>query len=101
MSTEKEFMIISWAWKVICKSQSNYTDFHIPCKHEKRVMIIKEIPKFCDATLKRVLEKVKKFNLYVKHSYANPDPSDQDAEYMKFYEEYIQERLRHQDKMRR
>ncbi|GJW77725.1 hypothetical protein Tco_0139407 [Tanacetum coccineum] len=38
-------------------------------KKEKRVMSVKEIPKFCDAALKRVLEKVKKFNLDVKHDY--------------------------------
>ncbi|GJX91538.1 hypothetical protein Tco_0344864 [Tanacetum coccineum] len=36
-------------------------------KKEKRVMDIKEILKFCDATLKRVLKKVKKFNLDVKY----------------------------------
>ncbi|GKC15686.1 hypothetical protein Tco_1012468 [Tanacetum coccineum] len=35
---------------------------------EKRVMDIKEILKFCDATLKRVLKKVKKFNLDVKYN---------------------------------
>ncbi|GJR42151.1 hypothetical protein Tco_1310254 [Tanacetum coccineum] len=70
-------------------------------KKEKRVMDIKEIPKFCDATLKRVLEKLNKFNLDVKHCYAHPDLSNEDAEYMMFYEEYIQERLRHHDQMRR
>ncbi|GKC46801.1 hypothetical protein Tco_1064523 [Tanacetum coccineum] len=48
-------------------------------KQEKRVMDIKEIPKFCDATLKRVLEKMKKFNLNVKHGYADPDLSVEDA----------------------
>ncbi|GJU34526.1 hypothetical protein Tco_1182880 [Tanacetum coccineum] len=42
-------------------------------KQEKRAVIIKEIPKFCDATLKRVLEKVKKFHLDVKHGYADPE----------------------------
>ncbi|GJX03379.1 hypothetical protein Tco_0189295 [Tanacetum coccineum] len=70
-------------------------------KQEKRVIDIKEIPKFCDATLKRVLEKVKKFNLDVKHSYADPDLRDEDVEYTRFYEEYIQDRLRHRDQMRR
>ncbi|GJU25194.1 hypothetical protein Tco_1163815 [Tanacetum coccineum] len=70
-------------------------------KQEKRVMDIKEIPKFCDATMKRVLEKVKKFNLDVKHGYADLDLRDEDAEYMRFYEEYIQDRLRHREQMRR
>ncbi|GJX77195.1 hypothetical protein Tco_0324006 [Tanacetum coccineum] len=36
-------------------------------KKEKRIIDIDEIPKFCDATLKRVLEKVKRINLDVKH----------------------------------
>ncbi|GJX36724.1 hypothetical protein Tco_0248281 [Tanacetum coccineum] len=70
-------------------------------KQKKRVMDIKEIPKFCDVTLKRVLEKVKKFNLNVKHGYADPDIRNEDAKYMRFYEEYIIDRLRHQDQMRR
>ncbi|GKA59497.1 hypothetical protein Tco_0758810 [Tanacetum coccineum] len=70
-------------------------------KKEKRVMVIKEILKFCYATLKRVLEKVKKFNMDVKHGYADPNLSDEDAEYMEFYEEYIKERLKHQNQMRR
>ncbi|GJW45002.1 hypothetical protein Tco_0073801 [Tanacetum coccineum] len=64
-------------------------------KQEKRVMIIKEIPKFCNVTLKRVLEKIKKFNFDVKHGYADLDLSKEDSEYMMFYKEYIQERLRH------
>ncbi|GKA72117.1 hypothetical protein Tco_0778333 [Tanacetum coccineum] len=55
-------------------------------KKEKRVIVIKEILKFCDATLKRVLERVKKFNLDVKHGYADPNLSDEDVEYMEFYD---------------
>ncbi|GKF34785.1 hypothetical protein Tco_0107985, partial [Tanacetum coccineum] len=69
-------------------------------KKEKRVIVIKEILKFCDATLKRVLERVKKFNLDVKHGYADPNLSDEDVEYMEFYDMYIKECLRHQDEMR-
>nr|GEV86753.1 hypothetical protein [Tanacetum cinerariifolium] len=40
-------------------------------KKEKRVMILKEILKFCDATLKRVLEMVKKYNKDVKYGLPN------------------------------
>nr|GEV42017.1 hypothetical protein [Tanacetum cinerariifolium] len=69
-------------------------------KKEKRIMTIDEILKFCDATLKRVLEKVKKISLDVKHGYADPDLSDDDAEHIRFYKEYIEERLRHHDQMR-
>nr|GEZ69667.1 hypothetical protein [Tanacetum cinerariifolium] len=64
-------------------------------KKEKKVMMIKDILKFCDATLKRVLEKVKKFNLDVKHEYDDPKLSDANAEYMEFYKEYIQDHLKH------
>ncbi|GJW45071.1 hypothetical protein Tco_0073870 [Tanacetum coccineum] len=74
----KEFMITSWAWKVIGLIYKNN-------KKEKRVMEIKEIPKFCDATLKRVLKIVEKKNKDVKHIYANPKLSDNDAEYLRFY----------------
>ncbi|GKB24837.1 hypothetical protein Tco_0864238 [Tanacetum coccineum] len=48
-------------------------------KKEKRYMNIDEIPKFCDATLKRVFEKVKNINLDVKHGYADPTLSKDDA----------------------
>ncbi|GKA51659.1 hypothetical protein Tco_0744855 [Tanacetum coccineum] len=66
-------------------------------KKEKRVMIIKEIPKFYDATLIRVLELVEKKNMDVKHGYEDPKLIDNDAEYLRFYEEYIKDRLRHRD----
>ncbi|GKE10546.1 hypothetical protein Tco_1414097, partial [Tanacetum coccineum] len=66
-------------------------------KKEKRITDINEILNFCDATLKRVLEKVKKVNLNVKHGYANPALSKEDADFMVFYEEYIQDRLTHRD----
>ncbi|GJU20406.1 hypothetical protein Tco_1153748 [Tanacetum coccineum] len=64
-------------------------------KKDKRVMDIDEIPKFYDATLKRVLEKMKKINLDVKNGYQNPPLSKEDTNLMIFYEEYIQERLKH------
>ncbi|GKE97346.1 hypothetical protein Tco_0020697, partial [Tanacetum coccineum] len=69
-------------------------------KKEKRVMIHKEIHKFCDATLKRVLEILKKYNKDVKSGYANLSPSDANAEYLRFYEEDIEECLKHRDQMR-
>nr|GEU36183.1 retrovirus-related Pol polyprotein from transposon TNT 1-94 [Tanacetum cinerariifolium] len=87
--------------KLSTESQSYCTNTHIPCKKEKSYMNIDEISKFCDATLKRVLEKVKKINMDVKHGYADLALSNDDAEFMRFYEEYIQECLRHHDQMRR
>ncbi|GJR51168.1 hypothetical protein Tco_1401689 [Tanacetum coccineum] len=41
-------------------------------KKERRIMDIDDIPKFCNATLRRVLEKVKKINLNVKYGYKDP-----------------------------
>ncbi|GJT10671.1 hypothetical protein Tco_0857713 [Tanacetum coccineum] len=79
----------------------DYRQTGLLSKKEKRVMDIKEIPKFYDATLKRVLEKVKKFNLDVKHGYADPKLKNEDVEYMRFYEEYIIDHLRHRDQVRR
>nr|GEX07312.1 hypothetical protein [Tanacetum cinerariifolium] len=49
-------------------------------KKEKRVMVHKEIHKLCDATLKRVLEKLKKYNKNVKYGYANPSPNKDHVE---------------------
>nr|GFB60983.1 hypothetical protein [Tanacetum cinerariifolium] len=68
-------------------------------KKEKRVMNIKEIPKFCDAILKKGCGEGERFNLDVKHGYAYLNKDD--ARHMMFYEEYIQERLRHREQMRR
>ncbi|GKB24230.1 hypothetical protein Tco_0863631 [Tanacetum coccineum] len=70
-------------------------------KKKKGVMILKEIPKFCDATLNRVLQMVKKYNKVVKYEYADPSPNDANAEYLEFYEEYIEEQLKYHDQMRR
>ncbi|GJT25012.1 hypothetical protein Tco_0894949 [Tanacetum coccineum] len=60
-------------------------------KKEKRVMIHKEIHKFCDATLKRVLKGLEKYNKDVKYGYADPSPSDVNAKYLQFYKEDIRE----------
>ncbi|GJU71122.1 hypothetical protein Tco_1262527 [Tanacetum coccineum] len=70
-------------------------------KKEKRVMRHQEIHKFCDATLKRVLEGLKSYNNDVKHGYVTPSLSKEDAEYLQLFVEEIEERLKHQDQMRR
>ncbi|GKD60348.1 hypothetical protein Tco_1297857, partial [Tanacetum coccineum] len=36
----------------------------------------------------------------VKHGYADTKLSDNDAEYLRFYDKYIKDRLRHPDQMR-
>ncbi|GJZ75870.1 hypothetical protein Tco_0640335 [Tanacetum coccineum] len=59
-----------------------------------------EIHKFCDATLKRVLEGLKSYNKNVKHGYVTPSLSKEDVEYLQLFEEEIEELLKHRDQMR-
>nr|GEX10282.1 hypothetical protein [Tanacetum cinerariifolium] len=70
-------------------------------KKGKRVMRHQEIHKFCDATLKRVLEGLKSYNNDVKDGYVTPSLSKVDVEYLQLFEEEIEERLKHRDQMRR
>ncbi|GKD63408.1 hypothetical protein Tco_1305516 [Tanacetum coccineum] len=70
-------------------------------KNEKRVMDIEELPKFCDATLKKVLKKVWEINTEARYGYKDPPLSAEDKEVMGFFEEEIQKRLKHKDHMRR
>ncbi|GKE33077.1 hypothetical protein Tco_1452399, partial [Tanacetum coccineum] len=70
-------------------------------KKEKRVMRHSEIHKFCDATLNRVLEGLKSYNNNVKYGYVLKDLTKEEAEYLKLFEEEIEERLKHRRQMRR
>ncbi|GJW38973.1 hypothetical protein Tco_0064818 [Tanacetum coccineum] len=70
-------------------------------KKEKRVMRHQEVHKFCDATLKRVLERLKSYNNDVKHGYVILSLSNEDAEYLQLFEEEIEEWFKHRDQMRR
>ncbi|GKA15323.1 hypothetical protein Tco_0695070, partial [Tanacetum coccineum] len=70
-------------------------------KKEKRVMRHSEIHKFCDATLNRVLEGLKSYNNDIKYGYVQKDLTKDEAEYLKLFEEEIEERLKHQRQMRR
>nr|GEW49418.1 hypothetical protein [Tanacetum cinerariifolium] len=87
----KVFSIISKpVCGIICKNS----------KKEKRVMRHQEVHKFCNATLKRVLEGLKSYNNNVKH-YVTLSLSKEDAEYLQLFKEEIEERLKHHDQMRR
>ncbi|GJZ66488.1 hypothetical protein Tco_0623184 [Tanacetum coccineum] len=61
-------------------------------KKEKRVMRHQEVHKFCDATLKKVLEGLKSYNI--------DSLSHEDVEYLQLFEEAIEEWLKHHDQMR-
>ncbi|GJR65982.1 hypothetical protein Tco_0012047 [Tanacetum coccineum] len=70
-------------------------------KKEKRVMRHTKIHKFCDATLNRVLEGLKSYNNDVKYGYVQKDLTKDETEYLKLFEEEIEERLKHRRQMRR
>ncbi|GJR38840.1 hypothetical protein Tco_1214524 [Tanacetum coccineum] len=70
-------------------------------KKEKRVMRHQEIHKFCDATLKRVLEGLKSYNNDVKYGYVTHNLSKEDIEYLQLFAEEIEEWLKYRDQMRR
>ncbi|GJS99539.1 hypothetical protein Tco_0820709 [Tanacetum coccineum] len=70
-------------------------------KKEKQVMRHIEIHKFCDATLNRVLEGLKSYNNDVKYGYVQKDLTKDEIEYLKLFEEEIEERLKHRRQMRR
>ncbi|GJT32064.1 hypothetical protein Tco_0922483 [Tanacetum coccineum] len=69
-------------------NKNDIEDMYLLCvngknnKKEKRVMGHQEIHKFCDATLKRVLEGLKSYNNDVKHGYVTPSISKEDVEYL-------------------
>ncbi|GJR31499.1 hypothetical protein Tco_1107731 [Tanacetum coccineum] len=64
-------------------------------KKEKRAMRHTEIHKFCDVTLNRVLEGLKSYNNDIKYGYVQKDLTKDETEYLKLFEEEIEERLKH------
>ncbi|GJR27685.1 hypothetical protein Tco_1103917 [Tanacetum coccineum] len=58
-------------------------------KKEKRVRRHQEVPKFCDATLKRVLEGLKSYNNDVKYGYVTHNLSKEDVEYLQLFAERL------------
>ncbi|GJY58887.1 hypothetical protein Tco_0458779 [Tanacetum coccineum] len=70
-------------------------------KKEKRVMRHQKVHKFCDATLKRVLEGLKSYNNDVKYGYVTHNLSKEDVEYLQLFAEEIKERFKYHDQMRR
>nr|GEU57009.1 hypothetical protein [Tanacetum cinerariifolium] len=70
-------------------------------KKEKRVMRHQEVHKFCDATLKRVLEGLKSYKNDIKYGYVTSNLSKDDVEYLQLFVEEIEDQLKHQDQMRR
>ncbi|GJY14504.1 hypothetical protein Tco_0384926 [Tanacetum coccineum] len=70
-------------------------------KKEKRVMRHSRIHKFCDATINRVLERLRSFNNDVKYGYIQKDLTNDEVECLKLFEEEIEVRLKYHNQMRR
>nr|GFB39104.1 hypothetical protein [Tanacetum cinerariifolium] len=70
-------------------------------KKEKRVTRHQEVYKFSDATLKRVLEGLKRYNNDVKYGYVIRNLSKEDVEYLQLFIEEIEEWFKYRDQMRR
>ncbi|GKC64349.1 hypothetical protein Tco_1096947 [Tanacetum coccineum] len=70
-------------------------------KKEKRVMRHLEIHKFCDATLRRMLEGLKSYYNDVKYGYVQKELTNDEVEFLKLFEEEIEVRLNYRDQMRR
>nr|GEU63879.1 hypothetical protein [Tanacetum cinerariifolium] len=70
-------------------------------KKEKRVMRHQEVHKFCDATLKRVLQGLKSYNNDVKYVYVTHNLSKEDVEYLQLFAKEIKEWLKYRDQIRR
>ncbi|GJX80584.1 hypothetical protein Tco_0328733 [Tanacetum coccineum] len=82
-----------WSLSIFISSTNN--------KKEKRVMRHQEVHKFCDATLKRVLEGLKSYNNDVKYGYVTHNLSKEDVEYLQLFAEEIEEWLKFRDQIRR
>ncbi|GJW37006.1 hypothetical protein Tco_0059926 [Tanacetum coccineum] len=80
---------------ICAKRPQKELEYEVMCLKEKRVMRHSEIHKFCDATLNRVLEGLKSYNNDVKYGYVQKDLTKEEAEYLKLFEEEIEERLKH------
>ncbi|GJV58021.1 hypothetical protein Tco_1459026 [Tanacetum coccineum] len=59
-------------------------------KKEKRVMRHSEIHKFCDATLRRMLEGLKSYYNDVKYGYVQKELTNDEVEFLKLFEEEIE-----------
>nr|GEV51647.1 hypothetical protein [Tanacetum cinerariifolium] len=112
-----------WCRKLSTTSQSCCTNNHFPCiekykvfsiiskpiygiiymnnTKEKRLMRHQEVHKFCDSTLKRVLEELKSYNNDAKYGYVTHNRSKEDVEYLQLFAKEIEECLKYRDQMRR
>ncbi|GJX41664.1 hypothetical protein Tco_0256654 [Tanacetum coccineum] len=86
-------------YSIVDKPDTNL--IYLNSKREKRVMNLVEIVKFCDATLERVLKKVKLKIFEIEFLKKAPLLGELDLDIMKAYEREITKRLRHRGQMRR
>ncbi|GJS45553.1 hypothetical protein Tco_0595674 [Tanacetum coccineum] len=82
-------------WERVHDFQLVYGIIYKNNKKEKREMRHQKVHKFCDATLKRVLEGLKSYNNDVKYGYVTHNLSKEDVEYLQLFAEEIEERLKY------
>ncbi|GJU75262.1 hypothetical protein Tco_1272332 [Tanacetum coccineum] len=70
-------------------------------KKERRVMDIREIPKFCDATLEKVVKEVSTIFFVARLGFKDLPLSELDRDIMELFDIEIKKRLKHQRQMRR
>ncbi|GJS31113.1 hypothetical protein Tco_0491733 [Tanacetum coccineum] len=99
------FIRISVIWEIHKMFSIVYEPMHRiiykNSKKEKRMMRHSEIHKFCDATLIRVLKGLKSYNNDIKYGYVQRELTNDEAWYLKLFEEEIEVRLKYLNHMRR
>ncbi|GJY97205.1 hypothetical protein Tco_0514115 [Tanacetum coccineum] len=70
-------------------------------KKQRRVMGLKEIPNFCDATLEKVVKEVSAIVCVARYKLKDPPLSYIDKDIMELSETKIKKRLKHQRQMKR
>ncbi|GKD63792.1 hypothetical protein Tco_1305900, partial [Tanacetum coccineum] len=63
-------------------------------------MGIREIPKFCDATLEKVLKEVSVIVCFARYKLKDPPLGELDKDIMELFEKEIKKRLKHRRQMR-
>ncbi|GJX04140.1 hypothetical protein Tco_0190056 [Tanacetum coccineum] len=65
------------------------------------LIVNNKIHKFCDATLRRMLEGLKSYYNDVKYGYVQKELTNDEVEFLELFEEEIEVRLKYRDQMRR
>ncbi|GJU65865.1 hypothetical protein Tco_1247700 [Tanacetum coccineum] len=81
-------------------SESKIVELGMEC-YQQKINLTAPTITFPGIKRKKLFSITSQPNKDVKYGYADPSPSDTDAEHLQFYEEDIEDRLKHRDQMRR